>query len=116
MGEEVKVETIYINGNEVLGISDFEITGDAVEDYVRANIGFDTATLTYNCRINRMLLYKFIGFWNWVIDSCPNKRVVHLMKHGKNDRVKYKNFIRAIRILGKILEVEVKKNETYIRT
>lgn len=47
--------------------------------------------------------FPFFGFniqWikDSVLDICPNKRVVHLAKHGSKKTCK-KNFHRAIRIL-----------------
>ena len=39
-----------------------------------------------------------LGVKDAVIDMCPNKRVVHLAKHG-NKKTRKKNFHRAIRIL-----------------
>lgn len=39
-----------------------------------------------------------LGVKDAVLDVCPNKRVVHLAKHG-NKKTRKKNFHRAIRIL-----------------
>lgn len=39
-----------------------------------------------------------LGVKDAVIDMCPNKRVVHLAKHG-NKKTRKKNFHRAIKIL-----------------
>ena len=39
-----------------------------------------------------------LGVKDAVLDVCPNKRVVHLVKHG-NKKTRKKNFHRAIRIL-----------------
>lgn len=64
------------------------------------------------CRVNNAI-YGFyarysqeprlISLWSYVIDRCPNKRIVHLARHGKNDRIKRKNFWRAVEIVGKEL-------------
>ena len=39
-----------------------------------------------------------LGVKEMVLDICPNKRVVHLAKHG-NKKTRKKNFNRTIRIL-----------------
>lgn len=41
---------------------------------------------------------NILGVKEAVLDICPNKRVVHLAKHG-NKKTRKKNFHRAIRIL-----------------
>lgn len=99
--------TIYIEGCEFKGISDFsvedpDIFNDAVQESVtikpRGEFEF-----TANIKLNKIILWKLLGLWDWALNNCPNKRVVHLMTHGKNHKVRYKNFLRAIRIIGKEL-------------
>lgn len=104
MGE---IERICIDGCEIKGISDLSVEADDIEEFVKENTvivpHYDSATITVTCKINRMTLYKIIGLWDWAIENCSNKRVVYLMKHGKNDKVKMKNFRRSLRIIEKVL-------------
>lgn len=95
------------------GIPEFEIDDDLIKEYVRDNSVWSTnnyPTLTFTCRVNFIELYKLIGLWDWVMRYCPNKRVVHLMKYGKNDKVKLKNCRRALRLIEK--EVNSRYDQT----
>lgn len=102
-----EIGRIYIDGCEFKGISDFSVESDDIEEFVKENTvivpHYDSATITVTCKINRMTFYKFIGLWDWAVENCPNKRVVYLMRHGKNDKVKMKNFRRSLRIIEKVL-------------
>ena len=106
MGEGERITGIEINGCEIKGISDFSVEGDVIEEYIKAitKVSWkDCLTMTVICKINRMVFYKFIGLYDWAIENCPNKRVVHLMRYAKNDKVKMKNFRRSLRIIEKVL-------------
>jgi hypothetical protein len=106
MGENEIITNISIDGCEFKGISDFNVSRETINKYVSQNtvISFnDDFTITATCRISRIKLYKVIGLYDWAIQNCPNKRVVHLMRYGKNARVKMKNFRRSLRIIEKVL-------------
>lgn len=106
MGEGEKIMSISIDGCEIKGISDFSVEEEKINEYVRQStvISFkDCFTMTATCKINRYAFYKIIGLYDWAIENCPNKRVVHLMRYGKNDKVKMKNFRRSLRIIEKVL-------------
>lgn len=106
MGEGERITSIFIDGCEFKGISDFSVECDKIEEYVKDSVvasWSDSVTMTATCKINRMAFYKFIGLWDWAIENCPNKRVVHLMRYGKNNKVKMKNFRRSLRIIEKVL-------------
>lgn len=106
MGEGERITGITIDGSEIKGISDFSVEGDVIEEYIKLNtkVSFKNYfTVTATCKINRMAFYKFIGLYDWSIENCPNKRVVHLMRYGKNNKVKMKNFRRSLRIVEKVL-------------
>lgn len=97
---------IEISGSELKGIPDLTIEQDDIREYVHENISFHTTNnveFTVNVHIDKLMLYKLIGVYNWVVDYCPNRRVVHLIKYGKTKRVREKNFNRACRILVKEL-------------
>lgn len=108
MGEQGEIPTLYIEGCEFKGIESFEANNDAYEDYVKKNMkpiwSDDMRSVSFNLKFNKYIFYKLIGLWDWAIESCPNKRVAHLIKNGKNEKVKNKNFNRAIRIIGKYEE------------
>lgn len=63
-----------------------------------------SGSFTCQFKLNRMVWAKLTGLWDWARYNCPDKRVKHLMKYGKNDRIKWKNFKRAIKMIGRILE------------
>ena len=106
MGEGERITGIEISGCDIKGISDFTADFEVINEYIKENMVFswnDCSTMTVTCKINRMALYKFIGLYDWAIENCPNKRVVHLMRYGKNNKVKMKNFRRSLRIVEKVL-------------
>lgn len=55
----------------------------------------------YIPRISKFNMLKISGALDWLIEHCPNRRVTHLMKHGKNDNVRYKNAKRAAKLIAK---------------
>lgn len=117
MGEkniQLGTGTFYINGTEFIGTGVADYTYEDYEDetvnYLMSKGSFkidSQGELAGTFKVNRITLWKVMGLWDWVIKSCPNRRVVHLMQFGKTRRVKLKNFNRAIHILGSIME-EVK--------
>lgn len=54
--------------------------------------------------LNKVELLKLVGLWSQIYQMCPNKRVKHLMRYGKNDRVKLKNYYHAIKLIGRELD------------
>lgn len=60
-------------------------------------------SISLECKVNKMTLYKICGLYDFVIKHCPNRKVAHLIKYGKNERVRNKNFIRALTILNKMI-------------
>lgn len=108
-GMEEITGAVYIDGEYVgiakdITITDFVPDRDAVKDYVRENIvmscdGFRELTGTIS--IDKITMFKLTGLWYWAMYNCPNKKLVKLMKYGKNARVKMKNFKRAIKEIGK---------------
>ncbi len=117
MGEnliEFRDGTFVIDGCEVSGITDFTADLEAVEEYVEKNTRFipeDGVTFVITCKFDIFTLYKLTGFWSWVENNCPNKRIVWLMKHGKSKRIRRKNLNRGFREIGKILKKVVKEND-----
>ena len=100
--------TIFIEGKPLYGIADFTCeTETLISDYVKSNTIVTWTTplsLEFSVKWNKYLLYKIMGLWNWVADNCPNRRVAHLIKYGKTERVRNKNFRRGLHILGTYLD------------
>lgn len=104
---EVRDVVLHIDGNEFHGISDLDCSFEPVEDYIHDNIKFKMnmdkeATFTATCKVNKLMIYKLIGLYDWVCTYCPNKRVVHLIKYAKRDKIRRKNFGHALRLIRKL--------------
>lgn len=106
MGEKDTERTtiFHIDGHPINGIPDFECdSGEVAVEYFRENkivkIDEGSWTCTVSCKFDRYLFWKIAGLWNWAFKYCPNRRVAHLMKHGKTERVRRKNFNRAVYIM-----------------
>jgi hypothetical protein len=96
--------TIHIDGHELKGIPDFDAnSGDVASALGQSSEIIAKDFLTAKIKVNRMLFVKLTGFYDWVAEYCPNRRVVHLMRYGKTKRVREKNFIRANKLLAKEL-------------
>lgn len=107
--ETINFGKVYFNGVCVgtatdIQISDFTEDRAAVKEYIRnkAVVKYvDGIELTTEIKFNLYVYLKLIGLWDWVKTNCPNKRLVYLMGHGKNVRVRMKNFRRAAREIDK---------------
>ena len=97
----------YINGDPVKGISNLEVYETDIAKYVKDHTTYslnnDCSSFTATFKLNKVDLWKLLGIYNWVIDNCHNRRVVHLIKHGKNERIRNKNFNRALIILNEMI-------------
>ena len=82
---------------EVKEVKVEELTDDA-SDFVVPVTGME-ATYEACCKISKDIVLALLGIRDSVLDRCPNKKVVHLARHGKNKKIRKKNFHRAIRIL-----------------
>ena len=117
MGEEnVKLSdgVLYIEGKEFgpTRLASFECNVDEViEEHRDEIISFQTlgeaageATMSFKVLFDTLAFYKLTGMWDYIINNCPNRRVVHLAQFSKKKRVRDKNFKRALHIVGKLLE------------
>lgn len=104
----VKIGDMCIDISDHPEIMEFTYDEEAVQEYIdeqcRPVIDYANCKAHFTIRINRITAFKLAGAWDWVAENCPNKRVAHLMKYHKDDRVKYKNFKHAVKIIGRILE------------
>lgn len=99
--------TIHINDTYFTGpVTDYDYDDydEDVMDYLKKSAVLnysDSGELSFTWRLSKVIMLKLMGIWDWVTENCPNPRVKHLIKHGKNHRVRYKNFKRAVRLIGK---------------
>ena len=109
MGENIKfgaASLIFGNHAYVIdGIKD--ITLEREEDYMGLvnagqayEITFHANGVKMQCisKIKPIQMFKFTGMWQWAKETCGNPKIVHLMEYGKNERVRIKNYNRALRI------------------
>ena len=99
----------YINGDPVKGISNLAVYETdmvkCIKDHTTYSLNENNDCLSFNAtiKLNKIDLWKLSGIYNWVIDNCHNRRVVHLIKYGKNIKVRKKNFNRALKIIAEEL-------------
>lgn len=112
MGERLtNIQSIRI-GDTRFDISDdftieaFEVEENTVREYAEDQPILITrcsdATFAGTIRVERIALLKLIGCWQFALDTCPDKRVIHLMKNHRDERVRYKNYNRAMKLIRKI--------------
>lgn len=98
--------TVYVNGVDI-AINDIpELDLSDVHDYWKDHKTIthaDSGELTLTCNIPLIILLKLVGIWDYACTYCPSRRVKHLMLHGKNDRVKLKNYRHAMNLINKYL-------------
>ena len=85
---------------EVKDVETEELADDA-SDFVVPVTGME-ATYEACCKISKDIVLALLGIRDSVLDLCPNKKVVHLARHGRNKKICKKNFHRAIRILEEL--------------
>ena len=78
--------------------AEVEEWADDASDLVVPVTGME-ATYEACCKISKDIVLALLGIRDSVLDLCPNKKVVHLARHGRNKKIRKKNFHRAIRIL-----------------
>ena len=84
-------------------VKDVEVEerADDASDFVVPVTGME-ATYEACCKISKDIVLALLGIRDSVLDLCPNKKVVHLARHGRNKKIRKKNFHRAIRILEEL--------------
>lgn len=111
--DQKELTDVYYKDNDgaykKLCIEDFNAVLDEFEERVSGYIrsvskiasGRDGELVAYMPRIYMFNMLKISGALDWLIEYCPNRRVTHLMKYGKNDNVRYKNARRAVKLIAK---------------
>lgn len=84
-------------------VKDVETEGwaDDASEFVVPVTGME-ATYEACCKISKDIVLALLGIRDSVLDLCPNKKVVHLARHGRNKKIRNKNFNRAFRILEEL--------------
>ena len=92
----------FIFANDPMEIPNIEPYNSISEDPITTTIlDGNNAELNIESRLPIKLLLKLTGIYDYVLEMCSNKKVVHLAKYAKKDRVRTKNFNRAIKIIAK---------------
>lgn len=81
--------------------AEVEEWADDASDFVIPVTGME-ATYEVCCKIAKDIVLALLGARDSVLDLCPNKKVVHLARHGRNKKIRKRNFSRAIRILEEL--------------
>lgn len=81
--------------------SEVEEWEDDASDFIVPVTGME-ATYEACRKISKDIVLALLGIRDSVLDLCPNKKVVHLARHGKNKKIRKKNFSRAVRILEEL--------------
>lgn len=84
-------------------VADAEVTSSDTYDipeYIQS-INQPEFTFEFVTKVQKDLWLKLLGVYDSVISACQNKKVVHLVLYGKNEKIRKKNFHRAIKILEK---------------
>ena len=81
--------------------AEVEEWADDASDFVVPVTGME-ATYETCCKISKDIVLALLGIGDSVLYLCPNKKVVHLARHGRNKKICKKNFHRAIRILEEL--------------
>lgn len=88
----------FIFANDPISIPDFECADcDCVTTTTLRNSG----ELSIETHLPTKLWLKLLGVYDYVLENCSNKRVVHLAKYAKKERTRTKNLNRAIKIVAK---------------
>ena len=84
-------------------VKDVEVEerADDASDFVVPVTGME-ATYEACCKISKDIVLALLGIRDSILDLCPNKKVIHLARHGRNKKIRKKNFHRAIRILEEL--------------
>ena len=84
-------------------VADTEITSSDIYNIPECiqSINQPEFTFEFVAKVQKDLWLKLLGIYDAIIDLCPNKRVVYLVLHGKNNKIRKKNLHRAIKILEK---------------
>lgn len=92
----------FIFATDLMEIPNIEPYNSISEDPITTTtLDWDNAELNIESHLPMKLWLKLTGIYDYVLEICSNKKVVHLAKYAKKDRVRTKNFNRAMKIIAK---------------
>ena len=92
----------FIFAIDPMEIPNIEPYNSISEDPITSTtLDWDNAELNVESHLPIKLWLKLTGIYDYVLEMCSNKKVVHLAKYAKKDRVRTKNFNRAMKIIAK---------------
>lgn len=86
----------FLKETEVIDNNQFVSLKDALVE-----VGKQAEQTAYLMRALFRDFCNFVCDFNEAYKTCPNRRVAHLMKYGKGYKIRYKNYIRALKIIQK---------------
>lgn len=101
----------YITGDEcheigkITGIEEANIVKEPVKDdynLIKSINDFEIS-LSLFVKDTKKTSLMLSGLYDAILSSCNNKRIIHLVKHGRKERIRKKNLNRIIRMLEKIV-------------
>ena len=110
MGPENHSEySLTLPGNLKYGIPDFIGDGEAFKEYVDEHLyvkphGPIEFEVTFKWDPRKF--WEIVGLIDWTYTYCPNRKVANLMRYGKNKKIRNKNFHRAVRLIGRLVDKE----------
>lgn len=92
----------FIFATGLMEIPNIEPYNSISEDPITTTtLDWDNAELNIESHLPMKFWLKLTGIYDYVLEMCSNKKVVHLAKYAKKDRVRTKNFNRAMKIIAK---------------
>ena len=92
----------FIFATDPMEIPNIEPYNSISEDPITTTIlDWNHAELNIEISLPIKLWLKLTGIYDYALEMCSNKKVVHLAKYAKKDRVRTKNFNRAMKIIAK---------------
>lgn len=81
-------------GSVEIGVEEFYVESDTYTPIINGD-----QEVEMRVRLSKEAILIFYGYYQIIMEWCPNNRVVHLAKHSKKKRIRTKNLNRAIKIL-----------------
>lgn len=91
----------FIFATDPIKIPNFEHNRISEDNITTTTLDWDNSKLSIESHLPMKLWLKLTGIYDYVLEMCSNKKVVHLAKYAKKDRIRTKNLNRAIKIISK---------------
>lgn len=91
----------FIFATDPIEIPNFEHNRISEDNITTTTLDWDNSELSVESHLPIKLWLKLTGIYDYILEMCSNKKVVHLAKYAKKDRVRTKNLNRAIKIISK---------------